>query len=120
VSENRLEKDILFLLEPNFIDPAFPGRVFYCWECALVEGVLFSIPALLDRVEVRRVRWPKPRTTVVQLAGPENQSMPMLVLATGRSSNFGTEVFEERTLIAGQTKILAAFSELYGAAAPHP
>jgi hypothetical protein len=120
VSETLPEKDILFLLEPNFIDPAFPGRVFYCWECALVEGVLFSIPTLLDRVEVRRVRWPKPRTPVIQFAGLENQSLPLLVLATGRTSNFGSAVFEERTLIAGQTKILSAFSELYGAAAPHP
>ncbi len=29
---------------PDFTDPALPGRRFYCWHCALIEGVLAGFP----------------------------------------------------------------------------
>ncbi len=37
---SRGGRDHLYLLAPDFTDPAFPGRRFYCWHCALIEGVL--------------------------------------------------------------------------------
>jgi hypothetical protein len=37
-------RDRLFLLKPDFANPAFPGDRFYCWHCALLEGVLVSFP----------------------------------------------------------------------------
>ena len=47
-----IEKDKLFLLRPGFTDPAYPGDTFYCWHCALMEGVLASFPALAGRIDV--------------------------------------------------------------------
>ena len=41
-----MTRDRLFLLQPGFEDPAYPGRCFYCWHCALIEGVLASFPLL--------------------------------------------------------------------------
>jgi hypothetical protein len=41
-------RDRLFILKAEFVDPAYPGRRFFCWHCALLEGVLASFPHLND------------------------------------------------------------------------
>lgn len=33
-----MTRDRLFLLRPDFEDPAYPGRRFYCSHCALIEA----------------------------------------------------------------------------------
>lgn len=48
-------RDRLYLLRPGFEDPAYPGQVFYCWHCALMEGVLASFPWLFEHIEVVRI-----------------------------------------------------------------
>lgn len=75
-------RDRLFLLHPDFEDPAYPGRRFYCWHCALMEGVLASFPRLLETIDVHRVDWPRPRREVADLLGEDNQSLPVLVAAS--------------------------------------
>ena len=62
-------RDRLFLLHPDFADPAYPKRRFYCWHCALLEGVLVSFPRLLESIDVHRVAWPRPRQALVDLLG---------------------------------------------------
>ncbi len=100
-------KDTLYLLAPGFEDPAHPGKTFYCWHCALMEGVLASFPELAARLEVRRIPWPRPRQDVVRLLGEENQSLPVLVLAEGGFLN-------------DKDAILTALSERHGFPHPHP
>jgi glutathione S-transferase len=100
-------KDTLYILAPGFEDPAYPGKSFYCWHCALMEGVLASFPALADRLEVRRIAWPKPRREVADLLGEDNQSLPVLILAEGGFIN-------------DKDAILAALTERHGFPYPHP
>lgn len=99
--------DRLFLLKPGFEDPAYPGRVFYCWHCALLEGVLASFPELAERLEVERIEWSRPRRRIVELLGEENQSLPVLLLAEGGFVN-------------DKDAILAALSQRHGFPHPHP
>lgn len=99
--------DTLYLLQPGFTDPAYPGDTFYCWHCALMEGVLASFPELAARIDVRRIAWPRPRLEIVELLGEENQSLPVLVLAEGGFIN-------------DKDAILAALSERHGFPLPHP
>jgi len=80
---NDMNQDRLFLLKPGFEDPAYPGQLFYCWHCALIEGVLASFPALGDRLDIERVDWQRPRRAVIELAGEDNQNLPLLVLKDG-------------------------------------
>lgn len=115
-----MTRDRLFLLRPDFEDPAYPGRRFYCWHCALIEGVLASFPALGERLEVERVAWPKPRHAVIALVGEENQSLPLLVLAIGATSPHQTGSHRDRGFIADKDSILAALSERHGFPDPHP
>jgi hypothetical protein len=102
-----LARDRLFLLAPGFEDPAFPGQLFYCWHCALLEGVLASFPNLAAKLEVERIAWPRPRAKLVALLGASHQSLPVLVLAEGG-------------FIDDKDAILAALSARHGFPAPHP
>jgi hypothetical protein len=115
-----MTRDRLFLLRPGFTNPAYPDRSFYCWHCALLEGILASFPELATRLEVERIAWPKPRSALVALVGEENQSLPLLVLAEGAASPFQTGSHEGRAFIDDKDKILAALSERHGFPHPHP
>ncbi|MEY9179924.1 hypothetical protein ABIG06_001843 [Bradyrhizobium sp. USDA 326] len=115
-----MTRDRLFLLRPGFEDPTFPGRRFYCWHCALIEGVLASFPALAEKLDVERIPWPRPRQAVIALVGEENQSLPLLVLATGATSPHQTGSDHGRAFIADKDAILAALSERHGFPDPHP
>ena len=115
-----MARDTLFLLRPGFEDPAFPGQTFYCWHCALMEGVLASFPDLARRLDVERIAWPKPRDPVIALAGEANQSVPLLVLAEGAASPHQSGVFQGRAFINDKDGILAALSERHGFPVPHP
>ncbi len=49
-------RDKLFLLQPDFTDPDYPGQRFFCWHCALLEGVLASFPEINDVLDIERNR----------------------------------------------------------------
>ena len=115
-----MKRDKLFLLQPDFEDPAYPGQRFYCWHCALMEGVLASFPGLLSQIDVERIAWPKPRQAVVNLVGTENQSVPLLVFADNASADFATQSFQGRRFVEGKDAILSALSKRYGIPDPHP
>gem|GEM_PF-185950 len=117
---NGMSKDKLFLLKPGFEDPAYPDQLFYCWHCALIEGVLASFPALGDRLDIEHVDWQRPRKAVIELAGEDNQNLPLLILKNGDRSPFETGRHEERSLISDPHKILAALAERHGFPLPHP
>jgi len=113
-------RDTLFLLQPDFIDPAYPGQRFYCWHCALLEGVLMSFPSLAGKLDVVRVPWARPRQPVIAVVGEENQSLPLLVLAAGETSRHATGGHQGRAFVADKDAILAALSERHGFPDPHP
>jgi hypothetical protein len=113
-----IPRDKLILKRPGFEDPAFPGQTFYCLHSALVEGVLTSFPELAARLTVERVAWPGPRHSVVELVG-DNQEMPLLVLTPGETSRYRTGAYQDRVLVAGKDRILAALSERHGFPDPH-
>ena len=115
-----MTRDRLFLLRPGFEDPAFPGQRFYCWHCALIEGVLASFPQLAEKLDVERIVWPRPRLPVIALVGEESQSLPLLVLADGMTSPHQTGSHHGRAFIADKDAILAVLSERHGFPDPHP
>jgi len=115
-----MNRDKLFLLLPGFEDPAYPGQKFYCWHCALIEGVLASFPGLPQQLDVERIEWRRPRLPVIDIVGEENQSLPLLVLADRAKSPHQTGTYQGRAFIADEDKILAALSERHGFSNPHP
>jgi DUF3088 family protein len=115
-----MTRDRLFLLRPGFADPAYPDKSFYCWHCALIEGVLASFPDLAARLDVVRIAWPRPRQAVIDLVGEENQSLPLLVLANDATSPHQTGSYQGRAFIADKDALLAVLSERHGFPDPHP
>src|SRR5687768_17149983 len=115
-----MNRDLLVMIKPDFTDPAFPGSHFYCWHCALMEGVLASFPELGTRIDVLRIEWPRPRQELVELIGPENQSLPVLILADDADDSLATGSFEGRRFVEGKDAILAALSHRHNIPSPHP
>lgn len=76
-------RDRLFLLEPQFEDPALLGRDFYCKDCVTVEGLLACFPQQAAALDVVRVPYPRPRAEVIAAIGEANQNLPALVFAEG-------------------------------------
>lgn len=113
-------KDQLFLLETGFTDPAFPGQVFYCWHCVLMEGLIASFPQLSRQLDVHRIAWQRPRGDLVTLLGPENQSCPVLVLADGSADSVHARQYAGKRFIDDKDAILIALTERHDIPTPHP
>ncbi|MGO4706927.1 DUF3088 domain-containing protein [Microvirga sp. 2MCAF38] len=115
-----MKRDKLFILKPDFEDPAYPGKRFYCWHCALIEGVLVSFPDLVSKLDVERVAWSRPRARVIDMVGEENQSLPLLVLADDAPTELAAQSYNGRRFISDKDAILRALSLRHGFPEPHP
>jgi hypothetical protein len=115
-----MDRDKLIIIKPDFADPAFPGARFYCWHCALMEGVLASFPELGERIDVVRIDWARPRREVIAAIGEANQSLPVLILADDADDFPATGEFEGKRFVHGKDAILAALSQRHGIPDPHP
>ena len=71
----------LFLLAAGFKKE--DGNAYYCPSCATVEGFLSFFPQLRDLIRVEYLPFPRPRHSVIELIGSDNQSLPVLVLDEG-------------------------------------
>jgi hypothetical protein len=115
-----MTRDRLFLLRPDFEDTAYPGQRFYCWHCALLEGVLACFPSLRSQIDVERIAWPKPRQAVVEIVGEDNQSLPLLVLAADAPDELATRKYQGQRFVNDKDAILSVLSRRYGIPRPHP
>ena len=113
-------QDRLFLLRTDFADPAYPDQRFFCWHCMLLEGILASFPRIAETLDVRRVAWPRPRQSIVDLIGIENQSLPILMLADDANPNIETSVAFGQRFVEGKDAILNALAIRHGIPVPHP
>ena len=115
-----MDRDRLIILQSEFSDPAYPDQRFYCRHCMLMEGLLAAFPALRSRIDVERIAWPKPRAEVVALIGPENQSLPVLILAQDARAGLETGSWGGRRFVSGKDAILRALAARHGIPDPHP
>jgi hypothetical protein len=115
-----VQRDILFLLKPGFTDPALPGQDFYCWHCALMEGVLASFPHLGAGLEVRRIAFPRPRADVIALIGEANQSLPVLVLAEDAPAGLAAATHAGRGFVNDPMGILDVLQQRHSFPPRHP
>lgn len=108
------------MLKPGFADPAYPGERFYCWHCALMEGVLASFPALSEKIDIARIDWEHPRPDIMRLLGEDNQSLPVLLLGDDADAAMATGRYGKQLFAEGKDAILAALSRRHGIPLPHP
>lgn len=111
--------DQLFLLTPGFENPIYPGKKFFCWHCAILEGILATNPELSLKLRIERLSWQKPRSKLVALVGEAYQSLPLLVLKEGKKSPHCTDFSAGRFFTSNKDSILRYLSEEYGIPEPH-
>lgn len=99
--------DKLFLLKPDFIDKARNNNTkYFCPPCAQIEGILSFYPFLREKLEIQYVDFERPRPSIIELIGEENQSCPVLILS-------------DKTFINDPDKISKYLSEKYGIGYAH-
>ncbi|MBB6571937.1 DUF3088 domain-containing protein [Xanthomonas arboricola] len=77
-------KPVLLLLEHDFEDPKHAVRHFFCRHGWSLEATLPGIDGVRNRLEVRRIGFPRPRRDVIGLVGESHQTLPTLVTCSAR------------------------------------
>ncbi|MCB2112537.1 MAG: DUF3088 domain-containing protein [Parvularculaceae bacterium] len=113
-------RDKLFLLNKDFEDPAYPGEVFYCWDCVSVEGLLKLYPSLETSLDIVRVDWKRPRPAIIELIGEENQNSPVLVFADDAPSDLADGEYKGRRFANTIPSIRKALAARHAIARAHP
>jgi Protein of unknown function (DUF3088) len=109
-------KDTLFILKAPFGDGGFD---WYCNDCATMEGALIANPHWLQRIEVRRIAFPRPRIELIELIGEEHQGCPVLVTSAERAPSDAVRV-GEYAILTDVRAIGRALAHRHGGAGPHP
>jgi hypothetical protein len=116
-----LKRDTLFIIKAPFEDAALDGA-WYCHECAALEGALLANPHWALAIDVVRLVFPRPRREIIALIGDENQSMPVLVLASDSTPTDEAKVAAESGLsfLDNARAIGRYLVQAHGGAGPHP
>lgn len=115
-----MSRDTLFLLEDQFADPGYPGDTFYCPDTLRLKGLLAAFPAQAKSLDVVVVPFAKPREAVVARLGPENQSLPVLVLAPDSPGDDAAGLAGATRFIASTRDLLGYLARHHGFPQPHP
>ncbi|BBF85681.1 hypothetical protein DLM_2065 [Aquitalea magnusonii] len=111
-----MSRDTLFLLEPGFTRPDHPAdQRFVCPHSNLLEGLLAVQPALAERIEIRRLPFPRPRQPVIALLGEENQSLPVLILDPASPLPADAKQHAGRHFLQDARQIAAYLAQQHGA-----
>lgn len=114
-----MNQDHLYLIKPHFPDQ---GKTYYCPGCAEVLGLLEFYPALKQRLEIHYVDFARPRPELVRLLGEENQSCPVLVLATvpaNLPARLKVQHANGRAFVADAREIGEYLAQVHGIGLPH-
>ena len=85
-----------------------------------MEGLLASFPNLAEQINVERIAWQKPRGSIIDLVGEENQSVPLLVFGEQPPSQIAAKDHNGLQFTDDKDEILRAFAVMYGIPCPHP
>ena len=115
-----MSKDKLYLLKPDFMDGE--EGPFYCPHSIPVEGLLSYYPQLREKLEVFYLDFPRPRQHIIDQIGEENQSLPVIILASGENlpaSSAGLQTYEGKYFINDEALIRAYLSAKHGLGVSH-
>ena len=113
-------KDRLFLLENEFVDADLPGRHFYCRDCITLNGILAAFPEKAAGLEVIRVPHPRPREAVIEMIGPDNQWLPVLVFGDRSATEQADGEYHGRMFVRDMPRLLHALHVRHDFPEVHP
>lgn len=109
-----MNRDVLFLLEPGFADPKYPGRHFVCPHGLAIEGLLASAPDRAGRLDVRRVGFERPRHAVIDVLDDAHQGLPVLVLGSAQPAPDDAQALGTVRFVTDPRRILDLLAERHG------
>ncbi|WP_298143464.1 DUF3088 family protein [Flavobacterium sp.] len=117
--------NILFLLPSAFLDHNIPpkSQMYFCPDCALLEGMLSYFPDLRKLLDIRYIAYERPRTEIVALLGEEHQNCPLLII--DENIVFAHNYADLKTVngirfLNSGTAIAQFLANQYGFSMPHP
>ena len=113
-------RDRLYLLDPQFEDPAYPGRSFYCRDCITIDGLLARFPGKASLLEVIRIPYPRPRDAVIAVVGEAHQNLPLLVLAANADASLSDGRHGDTRFVGDFRALLHALHVRHGFPEAHP
>lgn len=112
---------ILFLLPPDFADPAFSKTdSYFCPSCAMVEGFLSYFPQVREKLIFEYLDFPRPRKVLVERLGEARQSCPVLILGPDAPFTENLDSVEGGFVIQDATEITRYLGKVFGLSLPHP
>jgi hypothetical protein len=114
-----LKRDTLFIIKAPFEDPQLTG-VWFCRDCAALEGALLANPHWSNHIDVKRVAYPRPRHEVIAAIGEENQSLPALAIADLTKAPADALMAGATPFLSEPKAITRYLAATYGGAGPHP
>ena len=116
--------DILFLLRSDFVDKHRDdeNKLYYCPDCAFMEGVLAYHPKLRYQLDIRYIDYPHPRQAIVDFIGEGKHGCPHLILdsnnrdyAEGKDFKINNGIYHTQ-----DNQLIAAYlTDKYGIAIAH-
>src|SRR5262249_16199962 len=102
------------------VDENGAPKMWFCRDCAMIEGALIANAHWRDAIDVNRIAFPRPRAEIVALIGEENQWLPCIVLAQTSAAPQSAQRAQGWAFINDATAILDYLAASYGGAARHP
>ncbi|WP_237155379.1 DUF3088 domain-containing protein [Oryzibacter oryziterrae] len=110
-----MSRDLLILIAPGFPDAKLSSdRLYYCPHCNVIEGLLATFPELRDKVDVLRVPFPRPRPTVIERIGEDNQGLPVLIFGDAATAPDDAKAYGETRFINDPKRIPQLLAERHG------
>ncbi|MEN2747909.1 DUF3088 family protein [Sphingomonas sp. T9W2] len=113
-------RDRLYLLDPQFEDPALPGRSFYCRDCVTIDGLLARFPDKASELQVIRIPYSSPRDAVIAVVGEAHQNLPLLVLGAGADAALADGRHGDTRFVSDFKGLLHALHLRHGFPEAHP
>lgn len=109
-----MSQDVLYLLEPGFTDPKYPGEKFVCPHCVSIEGLLASVPNAGRHLKVVHVPFQRPREVVIQALDADHQGLPVLLLSDELPVPHDAQDLGDKHFITDSKRILELLAERHG------
>lgn len=116
-----MQRDALFVIGAPFEDPEYPGKTWFCRDCATMEAALSYNPDWERQIDVQRLAYPRPRWPVIELIGEENQSLPVLIFGDGSAVPEGAKRAANGVAFLTEPRLILRYlTATYGGVGQHP
>lgn len=111
-----MSQDHLILIQPGFVRPGrAPEARFACPDCNVLEGLLATAPnGAAAQLQVSRVPFERPRQPVIELLGPDNQGLPVLVLGDEHPVPADAQQYQGQAFVSDVQQIARLLAERHG------